>query len=252
VTLYKNTNCAIADLKELHKQTESVRNAAIAFNQSSAQEERRYGAACERPIRADSLTGAVFRPLTDCAKCCGGEKFKTPGYPVCQQRWKTCMQACGEMFGENDPRFFYSDSAVTSYTGTKCEETPQVAEQPTVRCCKVCRMSQRSNYRWIDCSDYWLCSAEVSAREYGQLVVEGSSDAQNLCAPQYELERHRMKVDVHVYKFTPANGCPEVQSSRMGAVIANQPVFRKSTPSGSDASEDRREHLTYFKTFAQV
>lgn len=123
IMLGNDTYKAAQEVYEVRKQSQAVQAQAVAANAASKDEDRRYGTACEKSIRADSLTGYILRPLTDCSKCCGGEKFHPAGdtgYTACGERWKICMLACAETFGENNPRFFYSNSAVVDYRGSKC------------------------------------------------------------------------------------------------------------------------------------
>ncbi len=214
VTLFENSGCAIADLKALSIQTDAVRANAQAFNQNSKQGERQYGAnTCAREIKKQSYTQAiglgVGRPLTDCSACCSGKSFATPGYEGCTDKWKTCMQACGEEFGQNDARLFYSNSAVVDYTGEKCEDSavPAVPTAPKSRCCWVCRMPQRSNYGWIDCSGAWGCRKEKSANPEGEKIFEENLDAKNQCETKYDLEYHRMKVNTSDCQFLTDEQC---------------------------------------------
>ena len=123
IMLGDDTYKAAQEVYEVRKQSQAVQAQAQAANAASNDEDRRYGNACEKSIRDSSLTGYVLRPLTDCSKCCGGTKFQPPGdsgYTACGQRWKICMLACAETFGENNPRFFYSNSSVVDYSGDKC------------------------------------------------------------------------------------------------------------------------------------
>lgn len=214
VTLAKNTSCLIGDLRALSAQTKAVREAAQEANRNSKEGWRRYGASCANPIRKGSLAAGiglgVMQPLTDCSSCCSGDKFSKPGYENCSEKWKTCMLACGEEFGQNDPRFFYNSSAVVAYRGNKCADV--VITQPEVekvRCCRVCRQPEfYSNWQvWRDCPDAPTCGWEITAKDLGTDYFEGSGSARAACSYQYDVKYHRMQVTTGDCGFYPREQC---------------------------------------------